>query len=275
MILYINIDKKFFYLPLPKNASNWMTKILTTYYEFVPFIPQEIAEEIVDITNSDSDGSIYIREIMTNGLQKFNLQHCPYHDFTFLVVVRDPYSRFLSGFLHNKGYSYLHIMDDKIMTNEYINMDLTTLNTSNHSRWSGGNTPVQVGLLEENSLDEVIENKDSNLSDDLKLHIYSHSFYKQWQHLHSIGIPNIKLHKVKFEILESELNDFLTGAGFDIVHANIVPTNVTYQLYDTNHYYTETSFQFVNTHFSDDFTELGYPKFSTMEEMTAYFTTNK
>ena len=270
MVLYINTDKKIIYVALPKNASNWTTTILTTYYEFVPFIPQEI----VDLTNSDSNGSNYIREILTNGLLKFNLQHCPYHDFTFLVVGRDPYARFVSGFLYNIGTFNLHIMDDKIMKNEYINMDLTTLDTSIYSKWSGGTIPVQVGFLEENSLDGAIENKDSYLSDDMTLHIYGHLFHQQSQHLNSIGVSDITLHKLTFENLESELNDFLTGAGFEIVHSDVPATHITHQLYDIHDYYTETSLQFVNTYFSDDFTEFGYPIFTTMEEMRAHFTTN-
>jgi hypothetical protein len=267
MGLYVNTEKKIIYIALSKNASNWMTKILTTYYGFAPFIPQEI----MDLTNSDSNGSNYIREILTHGLQKFNLHDGSYDDFTFLVVVRDPYTRFVSGFLHNKGFFYLHIMDDKIMKDEYINMDLTTLNTSIHSKWTGGTTPVQLGFLEENSLDEVIENKDSYLSDDLTLNHYGHSFYQQSPHINSIVVPNIILYKLKFENLESELNDFLTGAGFDIVHSDIPAIHITYQLYNTHNYYTETSLQFINTHFSDDFTRFGYTKFSTMEEMAAYY----
>ena len=270
MVLLVNTDKQIIFVALPKNASNWMKEILITYYGFVAFIPPEIA----DLINSDSTASNYITEIITNGLQNFNLQHYPYHNFTFLVVVRDPYTRFLSGYLHNIGHFNLHIMEDKIMKNEYINMDLNTLLRPIYSRWSGGTNPVELGFLEENSLDEVIENKDSYLSDDLTLHHYGHLFYQQSPHINSIGIPDITLHKLKFENLESELNDFLTGAGFDIIHSNVPATHVAHQLYDTHHYYTETSLQFVNTHFSDDFTELGYPKFSTMEEMTAHFTTN-
>jgi hypothetical protein len=248
MSVLINPKKKIGFLGFPKTASLYMETLLNKYNEFTfKKFPKEIY-----------DKNYFRQMIIDEGVSAFNLDDT-YNDYIFFSITRNPYERFLSGFLFLKGKEFK--IDNKKIKDKYIcppNMSRSSY-TINFNL--DGNT-----LLNEISLDEIIYNKDN-----LNQFQYIHLFMIQSDFLKNL---NHKVEIIKLENLKKELPIILEKFNLVFMNLNDKDDNNPHQtikLHEIDNYYTDNSLQFVNNYFSDDFTRFGYTKFSTMEEMAAYY----
>ena len=251
MSVIINPKKKIGFLGFPKTASSYMENLLLEYNEFTL---KEPPSEIYDIRINDKN--CFRKMIIDDGVSIFNLDDT-YNDYIFFSITRNPYERFLSGFLFLKGKEFK--IDNKKIKDKYIcgpNMSKSSYTID----LPQGNT-----LLNEMSLDEIIYNKVN-----LNSYHYGHLFMIQSDYLKNF---NHKVEIIKLENLKKELPILLQKFNlvFPVLNDKDYNPHQTIKLHEIDDYYTETSLQFVNTHFSDDFTRFGYTKFSTMEEMAAYY----
>ena len=90
--LYVNAEKKLYYITLPKTASTFTSNILKTYYDFKP-----TTHELHEMYNSDKLLMVYYS--IRNGHTKW-VNPITYAGYTGFTIVRNPYERFISGYLN-------------------------------------------------------------------------------------------------------------------------------------------------------------------------------
>lgn len=250
MSIVINDSLKLIFLTLPKCASTYMEKILLQYYNFKIHSNTETR----DIKLIDQNS--YVKNIIDNNFDIYNMGEI-YYNYQFFSLVRNPYEKFLSGFLYFYGKQFVidGIKKRKCYEGQCI---------SAHSNMTDNN------ISHLNSLDEVIKNKDDLYTNNISA--YGHLFILQSSLLNSISHQKIIK---KVEDMPNSLNEILTGFNIDIIHQDHPKENDIIKYYYIYEYFTDYSIEFINNYFNDDFINFGYTKFNNIEEMTFYYRTDE
>ena len=248
----INHDLKAIFFHIPKTAgsyianvldnkygfNNYMSMLRPDFHKFNEFNKEQYEEEkdiykvfpyknrLFGINNYYSD-SPELLEMMC--LDEGKWEEC--FKFTF---VRDPYSRFISGWNFILGNPH---MSKNIHDNEEYHRCEDLQYCINH-------------------IDEF-----SDIA-------YNHIFLPQWDHvINKDGINDINFIG-KQETIEADLAIVLNKLGItEITHNKEKKVNknkVDYVPY--KNYYTQEILDFVNKQFDKDFVEFGYKKYDTLEE---------
>jgi len=243
MSIIVNDSLKLIYLKNPKCASEYMENILKTFYNFT----QQSNDFVNNIIKQE-----YIKNIVDNNFDILNINE-NYDNYTFFSLVRNPYERFLSGFLYFYGSPFI-IKDSKILD------CYEGLSFNNYTRLD------EFNISHLNSLDEAIQNKDNLYENNIRA--YGHLFIVQSSLLNSIKKEKIIK---KMEELPNCLNEIFDKLKIDIIHEDYPKINDTMRYHNIYSYYTENSIKFVNEYFNDDFINFGYNKFDNLEEMKLYY----
>lgn len=217
-LLIVNDKKKLMFIPMLKNGCMYSSNILTKYYEF-----------------ENKYGNLHKKYNHDNNMINFQFIKRGYKiaideiymDYTCFAFIRNPYSRFISG---------------------YLNFGLNLMNIKN----------IDDCILKQNEMLET------------NYRAYLHIFVSQFLTLN--GILN-KVDLLRFEHLNDDLNKYLLDHDYSIVKHEDIPINVTSNKNNECKdkpfylYYTQSSLNFINKWFIDDFNNYGYPMFDNIEDL--------
>jgi len=246
MSVLINENLKLVFLSQPKCASEYMENILKNHYKFDLFFNSEINEL------KKNGQELYIKNIVDNyfNVHKINEK---YDSYTFFSLVRNPYERFLSGYLYYYGTPL--IINNIPKRSQFIDKC-----NSPYARLENYNISHLTTLI------DVINDKNNLYENNIRA--YGHLFIKQSSLLNSIN-QNKKI--IKVEELSNSLNSFFEELNIEIIHQNYSKTNDTIRYHAMHHYFTDDSIVFINNYFNEDFFNFGYKKFNNVEEMKLHY----
>ena len=104
MSVLVNDILKLIYLGIPKCASEYMEKNLKNNYNFVTMTNETIQYYLNK--SQELKIQLYNKNIIDNCYEIFNIDE-KYDTYTFFSVIRNPYERFLSGFLFCYGKPFI------------------------------------------------------------------------------------------------------------------------------------------------------------------------
>lgn len=251
----INHDKKAIYFHIPKTAGSYIQNVLDNHYGFNNYMnllrpdfdifniynkqQYDIEKDLHKVfpyknrmfgINNYYSGSEELLEMLI--LDEGRWEQC--FKFTF---VRDPYSRFISGW-------------NFILSNPYMSENL--IDNEEYHRCED----LQYSIDHMNDFSDIA---------------YNHVFLSQYAHvLNKDGINDMDFIG-KHESLENDLEIILKKLGFEtIIHNKEKKVNknkIDYVYY--KEYYTQEILDFVNKQFEIDFKEFGYKKYDSLSEFLA------
>ena len=248
MSILINEKLKLVFLSQPKCASEYMEYILKNFYDFNIFINSQINE----LKNTSQE--IYVKNIVDNYFNVHNINE-KYDDYTFFSLVRNPYEKFLSGFLYYYGTPFM-----------MSNIPKLCIFTDPNKCSSKYSLLEDFNISHFNSLTDAINDKNNLYENNIRA--YAHLFISQSSLLNSIN-HNKKI--IKIEELPDSLNNFFDELSIKVIHQNYPKSNDTIRYHAMYHYFTDENIIFINNYFSNDFVDFGYKKFNTVEEMKVYY----
>ena len=248
----INHNLDIIYFHIPKTGGTYIQTILQDFYNFTSYnflirsdfhIFNEFnnqqynnLKDYITLTpfsnrlfgvNNYYSGSNELIDMTTLNEERWNKEF----KFTF---VRDPYTRFISGW-------------NFILSNPKISKNL-----------------IDNDVYEKFENLEYFINNRNELSDIT----YNHIFLTQYEQIINSKNINDMNFIGKQENLETDLEIVLNKIGFNkIIHnkkSNINKNKVDFNYYKT--YYTKFIFDFVNEHFDKDFHEFNYKKYDNYED---------
>jgi hypothetical protein len=202
--------------------------------------------------------------------------------YTKIVVIRNPYTRFISGlvyinyYLHKYRLSFTSERRAKLAADRFIYYD----------------NPPKTNL---SFLTEYEDMESDTITDDIyALHEnrnqltymdYWHIYETQSQHIYLAADPytpnSPTWHLLRFEnIMDDLFILFTTKFGYpktrnqwneDIIDETKYPKNKRTNKKPFYEYYTPELFEFVNSYFTNDFENFGYMKFNTLDEFQQYY----
>jgi hypothetical protein len=250
--MFINHDLKAIFLHNPKCGGAYVRSILTCQYGF-EFIA---GEDIHQHYESFFDNSIHVKldedtdshTIRKKGLWRYyvshqNTQKRYFENYFVFTFVRNPYDRLFSA------YNYLYNM---------------LLMSPNKDKIRGSYEKIEY--LE--SFEKFVENREmvNNIS-------FFHAFIPQYEHLVD-EFGKIKVQYIgRQENLDNDLLEIFSILDVrELHHTPIFSKNIRMNSSNNNNKnllsekYTEEIFNFVNSHFANDFEIFGYKKYKTFEE---------
>ncbi len=251
MSVLVNDILKLIYLGIPKCASEYMEKNLKNNYNFVTMTNETI--QCYLNKSQELKIQLYNKNIVDNYYEIFNIDQ-KYDTYTFFSIIRNPYERFLSGFLYCHG--------KPLIKNDVKN--LIYIENCCRNVYSSG--LAESKNINFDNLEDIIKNK-KNIYE-TNMWAYGHLFIVQNSLLSSVKQKKTLL---KLENLQYELKHFLETNNVNIIETDQTKSNDTLRNHYIYDYYTDYSIEFVNNYFNDDFDNFGYKKFKNVEEMKAFY----
>lgn len=242
MSLFINTNLEIVFISIPKCASEYM-EIILSKYGFKNHSNDAIVQHKSNGLNN------YIKYVSDNGLSDFYDSFLT--NYKFFTIVRNPYERFLSGFLYCCGKPF-YIKEKELLPEFQEGLRSTHMSLDNNK------------MINFVSLDEAIQNK-NNLYN-LNIYAYGHLFITQSHLLQDLpGTKTI----IKFENINDELSNYFQQ--LNLSYTPEVVTNKTTRFYKIFDYFSDYSINFINTYFENDFINFGYTKFNNLNDMITYY----
>jgi len=216
MSLIINNELKLIFIHVPKNAGGFIRKTLLNNYNF----------EIYDILDELSDDNKRIKKCIN--IIEFGytwLINTKLQNYDVFCIIRNPYERFISGYLYIKTYR-----EDIFTIKDLI------LNKDN----------LKNGIFKNTLVD---------------LDTYCHIFITQSHFIN--GLPNLCI--LNYDNLNYNLCNFLLKKGITTIqHENIILNSSLYEKNGFWEYIDSFSLNFINTFFYDDFNKFGFEIFKNI-----------
>lgn len=245
----VNFEKKLIYYHVPKTGGSYMEMILESYYDFVRYhwvvrndfhIFNEYNKkkfikpyDYLNLTPYSNRLYGVVNYYMGSDevIKQMSLKRNDITQFKKIAFVRDPYSRFISG--------WNYIMDNP-------NLSENLVPNENYGKFS--------------DLEYFIDHRDE-LSD----FAYNHIFLSQYEQLIDHQGYYLIDQIYRFENLEEEISNFLKINNFEIKHKpehiNKSTNNIFYKTY-----YTDKILNFVNNTFLKDFEKFNYKKYDIIDD---------
>ena len=219
MSLKINDELKIIFLHIPKTGGMFITFSLINYYNFKEH--QKINDDNTELQVKKKCVK-FIESGYTHLLTPQIL------NYKFFACVRNPYERFISGYLYVEANSY-----------GFLNVNDTIRNLENFKN----------GLCYYMVCD---------------LNIYIHLFITQTDFIKNY--PNVTI--LQFDNLNSTFCDFLLKNGVtEIKHPNLIVNKVEYKNTKFWEYYDSYTLNFVNNYFDNDFKNFGFEKYHNVNDL--------
>ena len=247
--MYINDNVQAIYIHLVKNGGNYVREILEKQYSYRHWGKKDhpCHDDFSDPTKKDLDR--YVHSITKKGKVRYYEANTNIHAdklrtyFTF-TFVRNPYERVVSAFAYLKRTLY----DHKKKTGSFVL----------HK------TPESIEYYDDFAT--FVRHRD-----DVVPVAYYHAFGTQYDQLvNEAGEINIS-YIGRVETLNDDLIACMTKLGKELRHVDEIfygkrKNTTDWGDKDMVDCYDKTSFEFVNTHFAQDFERFGYRKYASWEE---------
>lgn len=226
----INHDLKTIFIHVLKNGGTFTSIALR---KFANFVDMDFSLNPIYFTRNNFGRATRLLNILESNYTMENT-----NDYNRIAFVRNPYTKFVSGFCFVTSKTPPRRKFDQIE-----NKTLLTLN-------------------------DLIKNID--IINDTT---YNHTFLSQTKMLYLNGVLQIT-QLCKFENMRAELQNIFEIFNPPITYDLDDPTlkqNASCKTQPFYEYYNEESFNFVNTWFADDFTNFNYTKFDTFQDFINFY----
>jgi len=231
----VSHSKKCVFYHVPKTAGCYVEDVLVSHFDFVTYNFNLHQSHIIKFYSQEKIGS---RQEFHNKSECFRIPKESLSQFFEISFVRNPYTRFISGYFYILGQKFeqrnAQLDQEKITDLSYIIENRTKVTA-----------PTHLHVFRCQYIDIQLFDKDGN---DIPL-----SF---------LG---------KYETLKEDMKKLCKQLGIpdNYNKENVNSNPIKYG--DYRQYYTQDILEFVNEQFSEDFKRLGYEKIHNVKDLPAKF----